>query len=580
MIPAKEWRRAIGFALFVVVLTTIPYGLAFNADTTNDDGSFGGALFGVEDANSYLSKMRLGARGEFLFRLVYTPESTTPEALVFLPYIAVGQLVGALVSDDLQLPRALMIAFQVMRIAADLIYILVLYRFIAQFINSPRTRYHALILATLAGGLGWLTVLFPLGAQAMPDLTIPEGFSFLIVYGLPHLALARAALLLGLINLIPTPIDQGRLQWRVVGAGVLFNIVGLCVPFYLAVIYVLCGVWGLTAWIIQRRFPRALALRAIAVCALTLPLFAYNVYIFTTNPAFAQWSAQNSLRSPPLWEYVLAYALLVGLAFPAFRLIIRRARGRIEYALIIGWLIAAPILVYLPINVQRRLSEGVIVPLAICAALGVRRMLLSRETRAGQISSPRANVQRWVARIVIAFMCLTSVFWLATGVLSAYFPGEPTFQPTSIIRAFEWLQVNATPNTRVLASWETGNLLPVYTDLRPYVGLGPETLYAKPKEAQTWRFYADEMTPDERAAFFSSTCTDQWLRPFMNDRNLPVLRQVADMDNCAIQYVIYGDNEWFNADGSQNQRSAFDLDWMNALTLVYDENGVQIYAVP
>jgi len=396
-----------------------------------------------------------------------------------------------------------------------------------------------------------------------------------------------AALLGGMLLIISQragqdlPLQTRPWGVRLIAAAVLFNLVGLCVPFYLAVIYVLCGVWGLAAWIIQRRFPRALAVNAISACALTLPLFVYNAYIFTTNPAFAQWSAQNSLRSPPLWEYVLAYALLVPLALPAFRLIIRRARGPLESALIIGWLIAAPILVYLPINVQRRLSEGVIVPLAICAALGVRRIFHSKETRVGQLSPPRANVQRWAARIVIAFVCLTSVFWLATGVLSAYFPGEPTFQPTSMIHAFEWLQVNAAPNTRVLASWETGNLLPVYTDLRPYVGLGPETLYAKAKETQTWRFYAAEMTPDERATFFFSTCTDRWLRPtniLASDQF--VGRATIFSEDCRIQYVVYSDNEWFNVDGSQNQRATVELDWMNALTLVYDEDGVQIYAVP
>ena len=585
MITPKEWRRALGFALFVIVLTTIPYLVAWATEGENQ--RFSGAMFGVEDANSYFSKMRLGARGEWSFRLVYTPEPTTPEALTFLPYIAVGQIVGALVTDDLALPRALMIGFQIMRIAADLILILVMYRFIAQFIKSIRTRYHALILATLAGGLGWITLFAPLGAQAMPDLNIPEGFGFLVLYGLPHVALARAALLGGLLLLMPQrtghapslqlnstdaapPLStQWRGGWGVrLLAALLFNFVGLCVPFYLAVIYVLCGVWGLAAWIIQRQFPRHLAINAISACALTLPLFAYNALIFIANPAFAQWSAQNILRSPPVWEYVLAYAPLVLLALPSFKDIFQRARGRIEYALIIGWLIAVPIMVYLPINVQRRLSEGVIVPLAICAALGMKRIFQHRMQ--DQSASRKRNIARWLERVLIIFVCATTVVWLATGTLAAVVHFPPTHQPAGLIRAFEWLQVNAAPESRVLASWDTGNFLPVYTDMRPYLGLGPETLDAESKEQLTWRFYADDMSTDERTALFESTCESRWLKI---DQTVPTL------ESCAIQYVIYSEHEWFSANGHVNGRPAFELNWMEALNLVYDVDGVQIYAV-
>ncbi len=54
-------------------------------------------LFGSDDGYSYLAKMRLGLRGDWLFTLRYTAEPHSG-ALLFLPYIALGKLTGLAVS--------------------------------------------------------------------------------------------------------------------------------------------------------------------------------------------------------------------------------------------------------------------------------------------------------------------------------------------------------------------------------------------------------------------------------------------------------------------------------------------------
>ncbi|NJO84482.1 MAG: sulfatase-like hydrolase/transferase, partial [Blastochloris sp.] len=60
-VTAREWRRVAIYTLALLVITTIPYLIAFGA--TGDQWRFTGFLFGVEDGSSYLGKMRLGARG-------------------------------------------------------------------------------------------------------------------------------------------------------------------------------------------------------------------------------------------------------------------------------------------------------------------------------------------------------------------------------------------------------------------------------------------------------------------------------------------------------------------------------------
>ncbi|MDX2161556.1 MAG: hypothetical protein SF162_09545 [bacterium] len=567
LITRKEWNRVAGFALFVVALTTLPYLLAWSQQTP--DRIFAGALFGAEDANSYLAKMRIGWRGEWAFSLFYTPEPTTPEYGVFLPYIAAGQIVRLFVTDPAQTPAALLIAYQVMRITFDAVLILALYRFIAHFTAHERVRYNALALACLGGGLGWITAVFPITTAAMPDLTIPEGFTFLILYGLPHLALARAALLTGLAALIVaddarlSPSDGSSLR-RGVMAGVLFNIVGLCVPFYMAVIYAVLGFWGLAAWAAHRRFPWALFVRAVLAAALTLPLLIYTALIFTRNPAFAQWSAQNLLFSPPPWEYALAYAPLAMCAALAVRHFWRSAQSHIAHALLIGWLAGAPILVYLPINVQRRLAEGVIVPLAILAAWGIRQWIW--RDQAGTASPPvrKGNTVRTL--FVLMFLCATTVLWISTGALAGLVKADPTYRDGAELRAFAWMQANTWSKTNVLAAWATGNAIPVYTDLRPFVGLGPETLLAEAKEAQTIAYFRDMLTPAERAALYESPCTAAWITS----------GSAVELEPCRITYVFWGRHEralWGDTPIPDV------LNWQNDLTPIYQDGGVTVYEV-
>ncbi len=580
-ITRKEWIRVIGFALFAAALTTLPYLLAWQSQTA--DRAFSGALFGVEDANSYLAKMRVGAQGAWSFSLFYTPEPSDSEELIFLPYLLSGQIIGAVVQDDAALPTALMIGYQIMRVVFGFTLILVMYSFIARFLEHERVRYNALVLAALGGGLGWITLFIPFGARAMPDLTIPEGFSFLILYGLPHLALARAAMLGGLLLLMPAPPQPVEIygdgiapplrpQRRVIYAGLLFNLVGLCVPFYLAVIYVILGVWGLTCWIVERHFPFDLARRAIPAAALTVPLFAYNVWVFLRNPAFAQWSAQNILTSPPMFEYVIAYLPLGAFAAVAGLWAWRQAREGGQHALLIGWLIAVPILVYLPINVQRRLSEGVIVPLAILAAWGIRQLVWRDQVRdepppLATIEEPRKRRAYQRGRtfrtlLIIFALCSTTAVWISTGALASILRNSPTYRDGAELRAFAWLAANAEPGSRVIASWATGNALPVYTDLRPMVGLGPETLYAEYKQTWIELYYTGRLDSVARDAFYELPCTTQWLR------------DAAPMpENCRVRYILWGEAE--RALFPPDVTPIFPLG--DDVRLVYDDGEYQIF---
>jgi len=587
-ITAREWRYVALFTLIVIVITTAPYFVAWTSQS--DQWRFGGSLFGVEDGNSYLGKLRLGARGLWEFYLFYTSEAHPSAPLFYLPYIITGQIVGRFfASTDPRLAPALMVAFRVLQAICNALLIPVMYAFIAAFTGSVKTRRLALTLATFGGGIGWLLALTGnnglLGSLPI-DVYVPEGFSFLVLFGLPHIALGRAALL-GLLlaimkeNDLPLASRRGGRGVRLTGLAIACGyVVALAVPFYLALAYVILGAWGLAAWLLNRRFPTRLFSRAVIVGMATLPIFAYFAFQFYVNDVFSVWSSQNDLPSPHPLHYVFGYALLLipaavavwqvwrqrsvgtrhvsssvsqtdqtgrGMprpyedATPPLRAE-RRPGGEVRLALLLAWLLIVPLLVYLPMNVQRRMSEGVIVPLALLAALGLR--WIARRVRFG----------RALKYAVTGAALMTSVFLLFGGFLAASNPGRPIFRPTSEIAAFDWLAANAEPDAVILTAPETGNAIPVYTSLRTYMGHGPETLFWPEKTAALTRFYRGELTTDERDDLLSENYADSAFR------TMP------------IRYVYFGERERALAGGATAM-------WAEGLTLIYDVDGVQIYAV-
>lgn len=516
------------YAALLLLIVSLPYALAWSQ--AGDEAVFSGFLFGADDGNSYLGKMRLGVQGEWNFSLFYTAEDHEGAPLLFLPYIIPGQIVGLFMDEtDPALTGVLLGVFHLMRIVFGGLLILVLYRFIAAFIEDAGSRFLALVLATLAGGLGWL-LLVTGSADPPPEFFIPEGFTLQILLGLPHLALARSALLGGLLLLMAS-LGSARWWQRALLAGVCWLIVGVAVPFYLVIIYAILGAWGLAAWVRWWCFPLTLLRSAVLAAALTLPLFLYNFLVFSANPVFAQWSAQNILQSPPPLHYGLAYLPLALLAFIGARGLWRRAS--FNHLLLIGWPLIVPVLVYLPINVQRRLAEAVIVPLSILAVMGLN-VLAQRISR------------RVLIGVTLAATLPASLILLMGGYVTALAGPPSVVYPAAQVMAFDWLNAHASPGEVVLGAFETGNRIPAYTHLRVYVGHGPETLYAVAKTAETVRFYNGEMTAPERRALYDA----------MN-----------------IRYVFYGETERALAGDAV-------ADWQADLNRIYDAAGYEIYEVP
>ncbi len=478
--PESSPRRAerafaLLFALAVMTLTTLPYLLGFASQ--GQDWRFSGFLFGVEDGNSYIAKMLAGAAGAWLFR---TPYTAYPQrgVLTYLPYLLLGKLAAPPGWHE-----QLVALYHLYRFAAGVLAILATHDFLARFIPQRDWRRWGLTLAVLGGGLGWLVVLLggpAPGWQNVPlEFYSPESFGFLGLYGLPHLAMARALLLWGLLAFL-----EGRPR----RAGLLWLLMGFFQPLTVPVGWTALGAaLGAGLLLDARRarregqpFPRrktqTLGLRFALTVALSSPVVLYTVWTFSRDPFLRSWATQNIIASPPPVQYLLAYGLMLPFALGyAFQPGERRA------ALLPGvWALLLPLLAYAPVGVQRRLPEGVWVALVTLAVLGGQRLL----------SLPRF-------RMLTALALPSTALLLAGGALSAARPAPPVFLPAQQAALYEDLQARARPGDVALSSFESGNALPAWAPVRVVIGHGPESARLKDLRPRVAAFYAAE-TPDAK----------------------------------------------------------------------------------
>jgi hypothetical protein len=467
-VTQPEWGWATAFTVAVMALTTVPYLVA--AAGQNANWRFGGFLLAVEDGNSYVAKMSEGAHGAWLFTLPY---STEPQrgVLVYGFYLLLGRLAGP--DHDAQV-----IVYHAARIVFGAALLLTSYLLLAEFLPRVSQRRLGLLLVALGGGLGWLVaLLFPaslLGSLPV-DMISPEAFSYLVLFGFPHLAAARCLFLLGLL---------AYRRGRGVLAGLALVGVGLIQPVPVIVMWVVVGVYLVLSWSWRRKRREWAAWyhdvwAGLVLGALSAPMVLYTLFVLSADPVLRQWNAQNQLPSPSPVHYLLAYGIWLAVAIPGWRVLWRRQP---RLALLAGgWVAVAPFLLYAPVPIQRRLIEGIQLPLAALAVLGLTVAL--------------RRLRRWLVPVVATCLLPTSVLLWLGAVLAAQVPAEPIFHSADQVAAFAWLAHHALPGQAALSAFETGNALPAYAPLVSYIGHGPETVFLAAKAPRVAAFYC-AATPD------------------------------------------------------------------------------------
>ncbi|MBI3244656.1 MAG: hypothetical protein HYZ49_20450 [Chloroflexi bacterium] len=504
-IKLKEWLWAVIFSTLVMSFTAAPYlvGLA----RSNEAWRFSGFVIGVEDGNSYLAKMQLGAHGQWLFQMPYAVEQHS-RSLFFLFYILLGKFIGWIVGtgDPLRLHGALVFGYHAARLFWGFALLLVSYLFLAELLPLVRQRRLGLILVGLGGGLGWL--LAALRAPGTPlEFYSPEAFTFLDLYSLPHLSASRVFFLGGLLFYLWAV--RGRWLWAF-AAGAAWFLMTLVQPLYMLIIFVLLTAHIVLLMLIAFRQGESelirgvdlggTATRALGVAVLAasggVPVVLYTFLLFNLDTTYQTWSAQNIILSPAPWHYLSAWGLLALAGLFGLRSLYRRNLA--AWALALGWMLTLPMLLYLPYNLQRRLAEGAQLPLVALAILG----LTAGIARFSRLKVGK-RIRRYAPLVLVAVsLPATALVWVG-GLAAVSTYAEPIYQTKDQVATYVFLARSLPPRQVVLSSFEFGNSLPAYGYLVAYIGHGPETPYLETKRDTVAAFYSARTPGESRFSDYS-----------------------------------------------------------------------------
>lgn len=450
-------NRYLLLSFVILLIISLPYALAklFSAPGT----IFGGFLLNPLDGYSYLAKMNEGWAGAWKFTLSYSAE-TNQGSFIFLFYLFLGHV-------SRWFGLSTIFVFHLARIISAVALLAALHRFFSfLFSDRPKVAFWAFAFSAAGSGLGWLAAFFG-GFTA--DFWVAEAYPFLSMYSSPHFSLGLAILLWYLVQFY-MPFDR-RFIPILMAAGVLL---GIIFPFAIVVAAVLtCGIVAydfLTKLQIRWQTP----LLFLASGGLTI---LYQFIIIRTDPILSAWDKQNITPSPKILDLLISFSPLIFFAiFEAYRSFRTRSRPII---LLTIWLILGLLLIYFPFSLQRRFLLGYMIPIAGLAASGIMR-----------ITAAKAKL---VCLVAVCITIPTLLFIVSGGITSVRNPESPLVIDKTEMNGISYLAQNSSVGEIVLASPQTGAVIPAYTGLRVVYGHPFETVNALVEKRRVERFFSSSM---------------------------------------------------------------------------------------
>jgi hypothetical protein len=494
-VAAAERRWAWGSALAVMALVSLPYLMLWAI--TPPQGVFWGFVQNPDDHCVYLAWMRQAWQGQLFFENLFT---TDPQRglTINLFFWLLGKLARLT-----HLPLALV--YHLARAGFGALLLVLVYHLAAFFTEDRLTRRTVFGFAALSSGLGWL--LWPppppANAHAYPvDTWQPEAITCLSLYA-NALFCAGMAAMVGLFLCLLQAQRTGK-RGYVVGAGVLGLLLG---NFHSYDVIAIAAVWAaylLVSGLAARRIPLVELRQALLAGAIALPSVAYQYYLLQIDPVF-QARAAVPTRSPALHLYLLGYGLLVPLAVLGARRLLRsNSVPRPGVYLPIVWAVVGLAVAYLPVPFQRKLVEGLHLPIALLAAFGAVAL-------AERLAPGRRAAQGLVLLLALLLTVPTNFRFIArdwtmaveqnTGSTLLHRVFWPREDMEALARLDDWL-----PGSSVVQAlpW-TSCLIPSMSGRRVWCGHWGETPGFRRKFGETHRFFEQKTPSDWRRQFLART---------------------------------------------------------------------------
>jgi hypothetical protein len=414
----------------------------------------------------YLSQIEEARQGNFLVHNLYTSE---PQIGYLSPlWVTLGWF-----SRLTAIPP--LFTFHLFRIIFGFIFLYLLYLFISQIFSDTKWRKLTFLILCFASGLGVFTVIRPWTSDNMyvyfgTDIWFSEGVTFLTLYHSPLFILSQICLLLIFWWLIIRLEIASFLETIIMGLIGLF--LGIFHTYDIIIVFSISSVWFILKAFIERRFIWSSFFKLAIFYSITALAGFYFIILKSLSPGFSGWAVQNVTLSPRPLNYMIGY----GLIFILFLFGIRPAlKGKNKYLFFLGvWAIVQWFLLFIPSQFQRKLGNGLHLPLVLIGMFGLT--IIWEKLKQSDLINWLKNkhiIKAMSISVIIILLFSSNLFMFGAEFfyhLKWAFYLSPGEKP-----AMNWFKDNLTSQDVILSENTAGSIIPALTGRYVYLGHGHQT---------------------------------------------------------------------------------------------------------
>ncbi len=494
-INKKEWRLVVWMVVFVILITTLPYVYGWRQTPANHTYT-GLHSLTPGDIHVYFSWMEQAKQGRFISKDLYTSE---PQARILLnSFWSVEGLIARYtgLSDNL--------VFQLSRVVLIPYFLILLYLLSAFIFKEKLWRKVSFVFLSLASGWGFLISIFlPNSVYAKGwynwplDLWAPESNNLLTMFQSPHLILSTSFILL-ILGLTWWAIEKDSYKYSLL-AGLIALAEFQFHPFHAPTIFgVLAGYFFIQLILNLNKIKQIkdylfnIVKHSLVVAFISLPSIIYWLTLELTDFVTQIRTYQNVCLTPPLWITLASYGLLIPLAsWAIYKFWQTQDKVNNLQIFIITWLIVQFALLYAPLAFQRRLMQGLQIPMIILAVWGLKYIFnyLKGKLNRRQFNFYLANAPLMIMLFILLFTGSNLYNWIRE--ISVFAKSYPQlYVRNDVMAGYNWLKNNTPPKAVILSDLYNGNLIPGRNGRFVYIGHGVETLFFESKLGHMVWFYA------------------------------------------------------------------------------------------
>ncbi len=487
-ITKREWQFVFVIALLIVIITATPYlyGYFMRGDNMVYTGIH---HFAPGDTNVYLSMIEQVKQGNNILINLYTSEPQLRTQISPL-WLVIGYGAKFFHLSNL-------LAYHVARSILVILFIMVIYIFISYFVEKIKFKRIILLIVVFSSGLGFLFNPYLYDQNNIyehpSDIWITESNTFNTLFHSVHMTFSMTMIVV--IFLLMLYAFKTNLYRYSIGAGLACLLMLLIHPFNGPTIYGVLAVYLILLFIKNKKIIWDKVKHFAVLCFIPFPAVLYFYLIQKVDWVIRAWNEQNILPSPSVWMYIIGYGFLLILLIFGLWITIKKKDEKVYFLIV--WFMTSALLIYFPIYFQRRLSEGLHLPIAILAGLGAIYIYNYFRKKFG----PESYLSIAFILILILFLPMTSVQVMGQ---DFYLYNKAQDNPSYFylhedeVAAMHWLRDNLTIDQIIFSAKLTGNYIPAYSGRIVWIGHGPQTADLENKiELQNW-FWANDSEADKK----------------------------------------------------------------------------------